>query len=96
MAMVSAAKGVAMQYRVATNGSSASAALAPGAAPEWLRLTRAGDTFTGFASEDGSTWRTLGSITLSMSANVLVGLPVTSHDNATRVTAVFEGSPRVR
>jgi hypothetical protein len=36
---------------VATNGSSASAALAAGTAPEWLRLTRAGDTFTGFASE---------------------------------------------
>ena len=96
MAIVSPAKGLAMQYRAATNGSSVSAAPAAGAAPEWLRLTRAGNTFTGFASEDGSTWRTLGSITISMNANVLVGLPVTSHDNATRATAVFGDWPRVQ
>jgi hypothetical protein len=95
MAIVSPAKGVAMQYRGATNGASANAALAAGVAPEWLRLTRAGNTFTGFASEDGASWRPLGSITVGMGASVLVGLPVTSHDNATLATAVFDGFPRV-
>jgi regulation of enolase protein 1 (concanavalin A-like superfamily) len=95
MAIVSPGKGVAVQYRGATGGTSANAALAPGTAPEWLRLTRSGNTFTAFASEDGSSWRTLGTTTVTMGADILVGLPVTSHDNAMLATALFNGRPAV-
>jgi ABC-type transport system involved in multi-copper enzyme maturation permease subunit len=42
----------------------------PGAAPRWLRLTRAGDTVTGYDSLDGTHWTRVGSARLS-------GLPTT-------------------
>jgi regulation of enolase protein 1 (concanavalin A-like superfamily) len=90
MAIVSPGKGVAVQYRGATGGASANVALAAGAAPEWLRLTRAGNLFTAAASENGTTWQTLGSVTIPMASPILVGLPVTSHYNATLATAVFD------
>jgi hypothetical protein len=90
MLIVSPGKGIAMQYRGATGGASANVALQPGAAPEWLRLTRAGNTFTGAASDDGATWRTIGSITIPMHGDTYAGLPVTSHNNSTLATAVFD------
>jgi hypothetical protein len=95
MAIVSPGKGVAMQYRGTTGGASANAGLAPGTAPEWLQLMRSGNTFTAFASEDGANWQTLGSITVTMGADILVGLPVTSHNNSTLATAVFNARPVV-
>ena len=90
MAIVSPGKGVAVQYRGTPGGTSANAALAAGTAPEWLRLSRAGSTFTALVSENGTTWRTLGSWLLPMTSAVYVGLPVTSHDNATLATAAFD------
>ncbi len=90
MAIVSPGKGVAVQYRRATGGSSQNVALTAGTAPEWLRLTRSGDLFSAEASENGTTWRTLGSITIPMASSVFVGLPVTSHNNSTLATGVFD------
>ena len=61
-------------------------------APAWVRLTRSGDVFTGRASSDGRTWTLIGSRTIPMGADVLVGLCVTAHDDAleceTRIDAV--------
>ena len=90
MAIVSPGRGVAAQYRGTTGGSSANVALSAGTAPEWLRLTRSGNLFTAAASENGTTWRTLGSITIPMASSVFVGVPVTSHNNATLATGVFD------
>jgi hypothetical protein len=89
MAIVSPGKGVALQYRAAPGGVSAQAALRAGTAPEWLRLTRADTEFTAFVSEDGVTWTVLGSVTVPMPVTIRVGLPVTSHNNATLATAQF-------
>ncbi len=66
MAIVSPQRGIAMQYRAGTGGLSANAASRAGTAPEWLRLVRSGDTFASYSSEDGATWQTLGTITVSM------------------------------
>jgi regulation of enolase protein 1 (concanavalin A-like superfamily) len=96
MLVVSASRGVAMQYRAQTNGISANVALTTGAAPEWLRLRRSGNTFTGFASEDGVTWRTVGSITLPLDLDTYVGVALTSHDNSTLATGVFDNLSVVR
>jgi regulation of enolase protein 1 (concanavalin A-like superfamily) len=90
MAIVSPGKGIAMQYRANSFDVSANAALAAGTAPRWLRLTRVGNTFTSASSVDGTTWTTLGSTTVSMIADILVGLAVTSHSNGTLATAVFD------
>jgi regulation of enolase protein 1 (concanavalin A-like superfamily) len=89
MAIVSAGKGVALQYRGAAGGASAQAALRAGTAPEWLRLTREDSVFSAFVSDDGVTWTALGSVTVPMPVTIHVGLPVTSHNNGALATAQF-------
>jgi hypothetical protein len=53
----------------------------------WLRLKRAGTTFTGFASYDGQTWVQLGSAAISMPPQIYLGFAVSSY-NATNATVV--------
>ena len=52
----------------------------------WLRLRRAGNVFTGFASLDGQTWTQLGTATITLPAQLQVGLALTS-GNAQAVSA---------
>jgi regulation of enolase protein 1 (concanavalin A-like superfamily) len=90
MLIVSPGKGIAMQYRRTQGGTSANVAIVPGTAPEWLRLTRDGKAILGEGSDDGLTWRAVGRIELGLSDFVTGGLVVTSHDNSTLATAVFD------
>ena len=90
MLIVSPRKGIAVQYRGSTGGASAQVASRPGTAPEWLRLTRTGNAFTAEVSEDGIYWDRLGYLPLSMNPSLHVGVAVTSHNNSTLATAVFE------
>src|SRR5215472_16231621 len=49
------------------------------ASPRWLRLTRSGDTITGYASADGTHWTQIGTATLAgLPATVQAGLFATS------------------
>jgi regulation of enolase protein 1 (concanavalin A-like superfamily) len=65
----------------------------------WLRLDRAGNTFTAYQSADGATWTKIGStVTIPMSATAFVGLAVTSHNVDATSTSVIDhvtinGSP---
>jgi len=43
-------------------------------APRWMRLDRAGSTFTAYQSVDGVSWTYVGSDTIAMASTVLVGL----------------------
>jgi hypothetical protein len=90
MLVVTPGHGVAMQYRSTAGGASQQVRAVSGTAPEWVRLTRIGNTFTGYASENGTTWRTIGSVTITMAGDAYVGMPVTSHDDTTLATAFFE------
>jgi hypothetical protein len=58
--------------------------------PVWLRMTRSGDAFTGEMSEDGSTWTTVGSVTVTMPVDVDGGFAVTSHDPGALNESVFD------
>lgn len=89
-ALVSGSKGLAMQYRSSTGGTSATAAPLPGNAPVWLSLRRFDNHFEAAWSIDGEQFHFLGEITAPMAANVYVGLPVTSHASGTLATAVFD------
>ena len=89
MVVVTPGKGVAMQYRPAHAAASIQAGVIAGAAPEWVRLTRVDNQFTGYASEDGVTWRMVGTVTMESPLFEPV-LAVTSHDNSRLTTAVFE------
>ena len=55
----------------------------------WLRLNRAGNVFTGFASYDGQTWTQLGSDTITMPSQVYLGFSVSSHTTNSVTTAQF-------
>ena len=55
----------------------------------WLRLKRAGNSFSGFASFDGVNWMQLGSVTILMSDPVYFGVVVSSHTNSTTALAQF-------
>ena len=48
--------------------------------PVWLRLQRAGNTFTASQSSDGTTWFTVGTSTIPMAATYYVGLAASSGD----------------
>jgi regulation of enolase protein 1 (concanavalin A-like superfamily) len=90
MAIVSPSMGLAMQYRSETGGASASTAPVPGNAPVWVRLRRFADRFEASWSADGEVWQFLGEARVSMSRDVYVGLPLTSHAAGTLATAVFD------
>jgi hypothetical protein len=87
---VSPGKGVAMQYRAAAGGISAGVATVPGIAPEWVRLVRRGNVVEGFVSTDGTTWSTIGSLSIDLGGDIFAGLAVTSHNASTEATAEFD------
>lgn len=45
----------------------------------WVRLDREGSIFTGYACDNGVDWEMLGSTTVEMTINVIVGLTLSSH-----------------
>jgi regulation of enolase protein 1 (concanavalin A-like superfamily) len=59
-------------------------------APYWVRLTRAGNSFTGYISADGKTWTSIGNFTVPMASQLRVGLAVTSLVNGVLNKAVFD------
>ena len=86
--LVSSGKGRAFQRRTATSGTSLST-IVTGAPPSWVRIQRAGSTFTSSVSADGVTWQTIGSETIAMTATTYVGIAVTSHNTSRKVAAVL-------
>jgi hypothetical protein len=92
LAMVTPGNGVNLQYRSVTNGQSVRAASIAGTAPGWLRLRRAGHTFTASWSTDGVTFVPIGSITVTMNSGILVGMAFTSHNTSVSGGSLFEES----
>jgi hypothetical protein len=87
---VSPARGVAMQYRAVAGGLSASVAIIPGLAPEWVRLVRRGSVVEGFVSTDGMTWSAIGTLSIDLGFDISAGLAVTSHNAPIEATAEFD------
>jgi hypothetical protein len=94
MVMVTPGRGIAMQVRRIVGEPAVQIAVVSGVAPAWVRLTREGDPFnavvTGSYSHDGVTWTTLGTTEVTLTANGLAGLALTSHDNSALATATFD------
>jgi regulation of enolase protein 1 (concanavalin A-like superfamily) len=82
--------GAAFQSRATTSGTSLNANITGPAAPYWVKIVRTGSTFKGYASSNGSTWTLVGTQTISMGSSVYIGLAVTSHNDGTLCTAVFD------
>jgi len=66
--------------------------------PTWIRLTRKGNTFTGYVSSDGKQWERIASVKLPMGRDVYACLAATSHLDGSVSTMVLdqlslEGTP---
>jgi titin len=87
---LSAANGLFFLRRSTTGGDTTTTNIKGFTAPVWLKLTRKGDVFTAYSSTDGVTWSTVGSATVSMTPQVMVGLAVTSHKPGVLNTSKFD------
>jgi hypothetical protein len=82
--------GVNFHTRTATGGMTSLINGPRMGAPYWLKLVRAGNTFTSYSSADGTNWTQLGAQTVVMNADLYVGFAVTAHTNSVRTIAVFD------
>ncbi|MGB2862292.1 MAG: PA14 domain-containing protein [Sedimentisphaerales bacterium] len=90
MMVVTPGSGVSFQRRPGTGQTSLDTTTASITAPYWVKLERSiSGTFTASHSVNGSTWTMQGTETISMGANVYIGLALTSHDAALTCQAVF-------
>ena len=77
--------------RSTTGASSSYQTGTGGALPYWVALSRVANTFTSYTSIDGVNWVQVGTAeTISMAQNVYIGLAVSSDDNTSLSTAVFD------
>lgn len=96
--MATGGDGIRFQYNY-TGDQAGSPAVVSGNSPHWLRLTRTGNTITGYESTNGNSWQKIGATRLSgLPASVDVGLfatsPVAYQDSLggvpTQATATFD------
>ncbi len=82
--------GVRMQY-TSTGSIKPSTTLTGYNSPnEWLKLQRAGNSFTSWYSTDGNSWTEIGTKNLTMNAGATIGLFVTSHNVGQYSTVAFD------
>jgi fibronectin type 3 domain-containing protein len=79
-------------YRTSSNGSGTASGTTNvgGVLPEWMKLTRAGNVFSGYVSSDGVNWTGVNSVSITMSNTLMVGFAVCSRNNGVLDTAVFD------
>ncbi|QNK81545.1 PQQ-binding-like beta-propeller repeat protein [Nakamurella sp. PAMC28650] len=94
-ALITPQYGIRVQYRSTLGGGTANAATPAGTVPAYLRVTRAGTTFTAFTSTDGVTWTpVIGSaktVTALGTGPLLAGMAVSSHNNTTVSQVTYAG-----
>lgn len=90
-ALLTRSNGAGFYRRVTSGGTSTNTLSGAGnLAPEWVRISRVGNTFTTYHSEDGLSWTTIGSQAITMTNPVIVGLAVSSANTAEDNTAQFD------
>ena len=78
------------QRRSTTAGNTSTTTSVLGTTPNvWVRLTRAGNTLTGYRSTDGTKWTKLASVNIKMATNIYIGLAVASGSSSTLNAATF-------
>jgi regulation of enolase protein 1 (concanavalin A-like superfamily) len=95
--LASAAKGVSFQRRASSGAvSTATAASTTAVPPAWVRAVRSGTRVTTYWSTNGTSWTTIGSVTLPLGTSAYVGIAVTSHNPGARTTATVSNVTVVR
>jgi hypothetical protein len=87
--VITPSNGVNFQRRINAGAATTQTTVAGITAPQWVRLTRSGNTFTADYSANGTAWTTLGSAEMTMLADIYVGLCLTSHNTTAICTAEF-------
>lgn len=93
--VVTPTSGVSFQWRNSSNPNGGFAQVTGLTAPKWVKLTRTGNSFTGFCATTTGTpgasdWIQVGTPqTITIASTAKVGLAVTSHNNGTLCTATF-------
>ncbi|GHP00954.1 hypothetical protein KSF_110010 [Reticulibacter mediterranei] len=77
------------QFRMTPNGGVNYSQYTYTKLPLWLRIVREGNVINGYISEDGSNFKNVGNVNLSMPDQVHIGLAVTSNSKQA-TTAVFD------
>lgn len=86
---VTSGRGLQFQYRTTTGAVSSNVGGASGVAPYWVRLVRAGNTFTAYQSSNNTTWTQVGtSQTIAMTTAAYIGLPFCQHGTGTGTATV--------
>lgn len=85
--LITPSNGFNFQYRNGTGAGSTAAGSASGTIPGWVRITRSGNTLTGFYSTNGTSWTQTGSVTISLPSSVYIGFFATSHNDGVLTTA---------
>lgn len=81
---------VSLYYRSSTGGATSMTSPVSASLPGWLRLTRSGNSFTGFISDNGLDWTSIGSVSVPMSEAIFAGVATTSGNNSALTTAVYK------
>jgi regulation of enolase protein 1 (concanavalin A-like superfamily) len=85
-----ASHGISYQRRPTLNGDSENTDVSNAPLPQWVKLTRNGNSFTAQYSADGKTWTDIvptTPVSITMAADVFIGLAVTSHADTVTVAA---------
>jgi ABC-type transport system involved in multi-copper enzyme maturation permease subunit len=92
--MVTGSHGVRMQWDF-THDVAGEAGTVSAASPRWLRLSRSGDTITGYDSADGAHWTRVGAATLSgLPSTAQAGLFAASPGYSVNTTSLGGGSSK--
>ena len=89
LTVITPSSGATFQYRSVAGGYAAEANDVSGAAPQWVKISRVGNVFTGYISSNGTTWSKIGSQTIIMPKTIFFGLAVCSHNNTLANTSTF-------
>ena len=79
--LVSPGAGIKVQERNTLGGATVKLANPTGTTPAFLKVTRAGNTFSAYTSPDGTTWNLIAgsTFTMALGPTLLEGLAATSH-----------------
>ncbi len=89
MTVMTPGNGASFQNRVTNGAASNFVSGRLVSAPQWVKVTRRGNVFSGYESDDGITWNFIGSQTISMPTGIHACLVVTSHQPSVLCTAVI-------
>jgi hypothetical protein len=89
MSVFASPASVTVRSRKSAKGGTTLTAGGSAAGTLWLKVERRASTVTASRSTDGVTWATVGSVKMSMTQSLLVGLAAASHNSLTSTTATM-------